>query len=78
MPCRRAFPERVAFGSLSTELGEVKMYLNACEHDCDGDIGISTRNVRQQGGHFGIDHSRDLEDHSCSRGIGIRATGLQR
>lgn len=31
MPCRRALPERVAFGSLSTELGDVKICLNACE-----------------------------------------------
>ena len=31
MPCRRALPERVAFGSLSTELGDVKMCLNAYE-----------------------------------------------
>lgn len=29
MPCIRAFPDRVAFGSLSTELGDVKICLNA-------------------------------------------------
>lgn len=28
IPCIRAFPERVAFGSLSTELGDVKICLN--------------------------------------------------
>lgn len=31
MPCMRALPERVALTSLSTELGEVKMCLNACD-----------------------------------------------
>lgn len=29
MPCIRAFPDRVAFGSLSTELGDVNICLNA-------------------------------------------------
>jgi hypothetical protein len=29
IPCMRAFPDRVAFGSLSTELGEVKTNLKA-------------------------------------------------
>lgn len=31
IPCIRAFPERVAFGSLSTELGDVKICLNPLE-----------------------------------------------
>lgn len=30
MPWIRAFPERVAFGSFSTELGEVNICLYAC------------------------------------------------
>ena len=34
MPWIRAFPERVAFASLSTELGEVKMCLNAWQRGC--------------------------------------------
>lgn len=38
MPCIRAFPERVAFGSLSTELGEVKMCLNPLEEEDVGAI----------------------------------------
>jgi hypothetical protein len=33
IPCIWAFPERVAFGSFSTELGEVNIYLNACKID---------------------------------------------
>lgn len=31
IPCIRAFPDFVAFASLSTELGDVNMCLNACE-----------------------------------------------
>lgn len=31
IPCMRAFPDRVAFGSFSTELGDVKMCLNVLD-----------------------------------------------
>jgi hypothetical protein len=33
IPWMRALPERVAFGSLSTELGDVNTCLNAWRHD---------------------------------------------
>lgn len=32
IPCMRAFPDRVAFASFSTELGDVNICLNAYEH----------------------------------------------
>ena len=32
IPCMRAFPDLVALTSFSTELGEVKICLNACSH----------------------------------------------
>jgi hypothetical protein len=31
--CIQAFPEHVAFGSLSMELGEVNVCLNACKNE---------------------------------------------
>jgi hypothetical protein len=36
--CKQALPERVAFGSLSTELGDVKIYLKAWEGNGDNCI----------------------------------------
>jgi hypothetical protein len=35
MPWIRALPDRVAFGSFSTELGDVKICLNACQWSTD-------------------------------------------
>lgn len=41
MPWRRALPERVAFVTSLTELGEVKMYLKACDIQRSSQSGLA-------------------------------------
>jgi len=76
IPWMRALPERVAFGSLSTELGDVKICLNAYGHRQHWEAEVC-RCAPKQGWRFRRGHSTDLQRHKCSHDIERWATGLQ-
>lgn len=78
MPWRRAFPDLVAFGSLSTELGEVNTYLNAFKTTNKWTpILERVRSIRVSRWSYEVDLSRDLWGRMYSRHIGKLAIDLR-
>lgn len=71
IPWIRALPDRVAFGSLSTELGDVKI----CLYACDTQPAWLTKVIhwRQhsllRAMNCEEDHARDHPRHNCTHGI---------
>jgi hypothetical protein len=73
----RAFPDRVALGSLSTELGEVKMCLNACRLDHQYDLVATRMNSPERAGNFETGHSMGHPRRIENLDTKILATGRQ-
>ena len=75
IPWRCVFPEHVALGSWSTELGDVKICLNALWWWLNTITMMEYENSPKRGGHFKVVCSTGLLDHMWSLHTRRPATG---